>query len=101
MDVVRPYLRQHKVLTKAEHMELVKYPHAELLVDILERKGDEGTRRFISMLKATSGKAPGHGVILQDLSQDEHCSLIVSEGPAANAGHSSHIFRFASRLSIN
>ncbi len=99
LDLARPYLRQHKVLTKEEHMQLIKSPDAELLVDILEQKGEEGARRFINMLEATSGKVPEHKSILRDLVQDEHYTMIVNRIPTES--QESRIFRVASRSSVS
>ncbi len=102
MDLARPYLRQLKVLTKAEHMELVKCPQVELLVDMLEQKGDEEARLFMGMLETTMDRVPGHKTILDELSQDEQYAVIMTKVSTACAGlNSPRIFRFASRSSVN
>ena len=77
LPLIRPYLRQNRVITKEQHMELLKFPDerrtkpVEILINMIEGKGSEGFRKFVTVLEQTADREPGHQDILEDLQGDE------------------------------
>ena len=79
-------------------MELLKSPQVELLVNMMEQRGDKGVKRFISMLEATAEKAPEHKIILSELAKDECFTQIMSCDWRTQSSAFSHVY--GSRTSV-
>ena len=70
---IRPHLRQTRVINEQDHVELLNIrddsprEQAEALVQIVQRKGTEGFRKFLHVLKSTADENPGHRDIISAL----------------------------------
>ena len=70
---IRPHLRQARVINEQDYLELMKIrddspkEQAEVLVQIIQRKGTEGFRKFLHVLKSTADENPGHRDIISAL----------------------------------
>ncbi len=97
---IRPYLRQHHVVTKAEHRTLCGHfnpAQVEILLHMIDNAidCDERIRRFIDTLRISAASIPDHCDILTELSQDPQYHTLVSM-PSNN----SHRIQVGSRHSV-
>ena len=64
-------------------MELLKFPEeprtkpVEILINMIEGKGSEGFRKFVTVLEQTADREPGHQDILEDLQGDEEYPCVL------------------------
>lgn len=76
VSILRPYLRQYRVITEQEHIQLLNNreappnTQAELLVCMVKSKGTRGFHRFMAVLQKTSSQHPGHEDLVTLLQSD-------------------------------
>ena len=76
VSILRPYLRQYRVITEQEHIQLLNNreapsnTQAELLVCMVKNKGTRGFHRFMAVLQKTAPQHPGHEDLLTLLQSD-------------------------------
>ena len=73
---IRPHLRQAGVFSEQNYTELLNIARdpprqqAEMMLQILRRKGREGFCRFLQVLRSTIHENPGHGDIIHAIESD-------------------------------
>ena len=87
IDLIRPHLRQERVITEDEYLRLLDLPERpsskpiEHLIHMVERKGTHGIRKFISILQKTASKDVAHQEIITVLKQDPDYTRIRNMPP--------------------
>lgn len=96
VSILRPYLRQCRVITEQEHIQLLNMredspnTQAEFLICMVKNKGTRGFHRFMAVLQKTSSQHPGHQDIV-DLLQSDIGYLQKSHSQFFGSGHSVNI----------